>query len=130
MKTVNDDKNIKLVLREFPVLGPDSRFAAKAAMAAIEQDKYMELHLEMMRAKGTLDRSRIETMVISVGMDLIRFNESVSNPEYDKVLAANMDLAHGLGINGTPSFVLGPNILHGMKSGEELRALVKQTRSS
>lgn len=130
MKTVEDDKNIKLVLREFPVLGNDSRFAAKAAMAAIEQDKYMELHLEMMEAKGKLTRSRIENMVIKVGMDLVRFNQDVSNPDYEKVLSANMNLAHGLGINGTPSFVLGDGIIHGMKSGKELRDLVAEARSS
>lgn len=130
MKTVENDKNIKLVLREFPVLGPESVFAAKAAMAAMEQGKYMELHDVMMKAKGKLTRSRIETMVISVGMDLIRFNESVMNPEYEKQLDANLDLAHGLGINGTPSFVLGDKIIHGMQSGPQLRALVAEARSS
>lgn len=130
MKTVKDDKNIRLVLREFPVLGPDSHFAAKAALAAIEQDKYMELHLKMMKAKGKLTRSRIETMVISVGMDLNRFNEAVSSPDYENQIQANLKLARGLGINGTPSFVLGDQILHGMKSGPELRALVASARSS
>lgn len=130
MKTVEKDKNIKLVLREFPVLGPESKFAAKAAMAAIEQGKYMELHLEMMEAKGKLTRSRIENMVVTVGMDLIVFNKAVSNPEYEKVLAANMDLARGLNINGTPSFVLGDGIHHGMRSGDELRTLVAEARSS
>lgn len=130
MKTVEKDKNIKLVLREFPVLGPESKFAAKAAMAAIEQGKYMELHLAMMEAKGKLTRSRIENMVVTVGMDLVEFNRAVSNPEYEKVLAANMNLARGLNINGTPSFVLGDGIIHGMKSGEELRALVAEARSS
>lgn len=130
MKTIEDDKNIKLVLIEFPVLGPDSKFAAKAAMAAIEQGKYMELHQEMMEAKGKLTRSRIENMVISVGMDLILFNETVSNPKYDNAITANMNLARGLNINGTPSFVLGDNIHHGMRSGKELRALVAEARSS
>lgn len=130
MKTVEDDKNIRLVLREFPVLGPDSVFAAKAAIASMEQDKYLELHNVMMKAKGKLTRSRIETMVISSGMDLIRFNETVINPEYEKQLSANMKLAHGLGINGTPSFVLGDKIIHGMQTGPQLRALVAEARSS
>lgn len=130
MKTVEDDKNIKLVLREFPVLGPESTFAAKAALAAIDQDKYMALHMEMMEAKGKLTRLRIETMAVSVGIDLNLFNESLLVSDHEKLLAANMDLAHGLGINGTPSFVLGGKIHHGMKSGEELRALVAEARAS
>jgi protein-disulfide isomerase len=130
MKTVNDDKNIKLVLREFPVLGPDSVFAAKAALASIKQGKYMELHEEMMEAKGKLTRSRIETMAISVGIDLIELNESLITEDHAKLLADNLDMAQGLGINGTPSFVLGGKIHHGMRSGEDLRALVAEARGS
>lgn len=130
MKTVKDDKNIKLVLREFPVLGPDSTFAAKAALAAIDQDKYMPLHMEMMEAKGKLTRLRIETMAVSVGIDLNLFNQSLLSTDHEKLLAANMDMAHGLGINGTPSFVLGGKIHHGMRTGEDLRKLIAEARAS
>lgn len=130
MKTVNDDKNVKLVLREFPVLGPDSTFAAKAALAAIDQGKYMPLHMEMMEAKGKLTRLRIETMAVSAGIDLNLFNESLLSSDHDKLLAANMEMAHGLGINGTPSFVLGGKIHHGMRTGADLRALIAEARAS
>ena len=93
----------------------------------------MPLHLEMMKAKGKLDRNRIEGMVEKSGMDLIRFNQVIlakSDGEYDAILNDNKELAYGLGINGTPSFVVGDRIIHGMQDAAQLRALVKEARSS
>lgn len=130
MNVVEEDKNIKLVLREFPVLGPESTNAAKAAVASIELGGYMAFHLKMMESKGKLTQSRIEDLAVSVGLDLAELSAALQDPKVGSVIDDNLNMAHALGINGTPAFILDGKIYHGMRSGDDLRALVAEARKS
>lgn len=131
MNYVESDGNIRLVLREFPALRAraPSQEAAVAALAAMDQGKYMEFHLAMMNAKGTLTQTRIEDIATSVGLDLIELNKSLKNKKLADMVEANMDMAHALGIDGTPSFVIGGRVFIGLRDKAALEAAVQDARS-
>jgi protein-disulfide isomerase len=129
MNAVEDDGNIRLVLREMPVLGEASVEAAKAAIAMLDNEKYLDFHLKMMKAKGRLDRTRIEDMAVSVGIDLGDLNEGLKNKKVERVIADNIEMAHNLGITGTPAFVINGQVAIGLRSGDELRAMISDARA-
>jgi protein-disulfide isomerase len=128
---VEADGNIKLVLREFPALRnrAPSMEAAMAAVASMDQGKYMEFHLALMRSKGTLSQTRIEDIAQSVGVDIVELNAKLKDKSVEKIVEDNMDMAHALGIDGTPSFVIGGNVVIGLRSSEELEAIVAAVRA-
>ena len=131
MNFVENDGNIRLVLREFPALRgrAPSMEAAMAAVASIEQGKYMEFHVAMMNAKGALTQTRIEDIALSVGIDIVELNTKLKDKAVEASVEANMEMAHALGIDGTPGFVVGGQVLIGLRDSEELSRAVKEARS-
>lgn len=128
---VEADGNIKLVLREFPALRgrAPSMEAAMAAFASIEQGKYMEFHKAMMNSKGALTQTRIEDIALSVGIDIVELNAKLQDKSIEASVEANMEMAHSLGIDGTPGFVVGGVVLIGLRDSEELSRVVGEARS-
>jgi len=111
MALLEDDPTVRVVFKEYPILVDESRVAAKAAMAARAQGKYVELHQEMMRAAGKLTDERIDAMAAKVGLDV------------DETIA----LAQSVGITGTPTFLVNDEILPGW-SEERLNELIGQEK--
>lgn len=128
LNMVNKDKRIRLVYKEFPVLGPASTYAAKASMAAMNQDKFMEFHLALMKSKGKLTEPRIDLMAKNVGIDLKKLRKDMDKPIMDEVLARNREFAGNLGIEGTPSFVVGDLVVPGLIPMESMKQLVEAVR--
>ena len=131
MNFVEADGNIRLVLREFPALRgrAPSMEAAIAAMASLEQGKYMEFHLAMMNSKGALTPTRIEDIALSVGIDIVELNAKMKDKSVEAGIEANVEMAHNLGIDGTPGFVVGGQVLIGLRDKAELTRAVKEARS-
>ena len=119
MKTVEEDGNIRLVLKEFPILGPESILASQAAIAAIEQDKYMELHTALMTSRGGLTIDRIDVEKLEADMQSDEVRETVEK---------NYRLAKQLGIDGTPAFVINEEFIPGLISGAEMKQIVAEVR--
>jgi protein-disulfide isomerase len=122
------DKQLRFVYKEFPVLGPDSVHAARAALAARKQGKYEPMHRALMAVKGPLDEPAIMKVAASVGLDLERLKTDIAAPETDRTLKANVNLAEALDIRGTPGFVIGDEIVPGAVSLEELKRLIEAAR--
>lgn len=130
MNTINDDGNVRLILKEFPILGPTSVVATHATLAAKKQGKYFEMHKAIYLHKGSLDEDAIMTLAKGVGLDTAKLRRDMKDPEIDKIIARNEKLASELGINGTPSFIVGNAPHPGALSADELKAAIKAARNS
>lgn len=130
MATLKDDGNVRLILKEFPILGPSSVVATHATLAAKKQGKYFELHKALYQHKGGLDEGTIMALAESVGLDMTKLRRDMKDPEIDKIIARNEKLASELGVNGTPSFIIGDTPHPGALSADELKAAIKAARNS
>lgn len=124
------DANVRIVFKEFPVLGPASVVAAKAALAAQMQGKYLPFHEAMMEAEGRLEEAQIMDLAAQVGLDLDKLKQDMQSPEIDAMLERNRALADTLRVTGTPSFVVGDEFVGGATDLANLQALVAQERQS
>jgi protein-disulfide isomerase len=125
---LKEDRNLRIVYKEFPVLGADSVFASRVALAARKQGKYAQFHDAMMAAKGTISEETILTVAKSVGVDVDRVKAEMTSAEIDEVIKRNYALAEALDINGTPVFIIGDTLVPGATDIARLRKLVAQAR--
>jgi protein-disulfide isomerase len=129
-EAVEDDGNIRLVMKEFPILGPDSVVAARMALASVKQDKYEELHFALMSVSGKLTEAAAFKIAEKVGLDMDQLRSDMEDPEIEDMLQRNLALAQALQINGTPAFVIGDEIVRGAIDMQTLRQIVEQTRAN
>lgn len=129
METVRQDGQIRLVMKEFPILGPDSVYAARAALAAEKQGKYEPFHVALMAVDGKLTEKAVMTVARDVGLDVARLQEDLASPEVDAALQRNAELAKALGIGGTPAFIIGDQLVPGAVELQDLRDLVAKSRA-
>ena len=128
--TIKADGRVRYVLKEFPILGPESVFAAKAALAAQKQGKYVEFHRALMAARGALDEGTVISLAKGVGLDAKRLRDEMDGRDIAENLDRNMKLAQALKIDGTPAFVVGDQLVPGAVSSEALKTLIEQTRKT
>jgi len=124
-----EDKKLRVVYKEFPVLGADSITAARAALAAQKQGKYEALHRALIGMKGQINEAAIFGAAKSAGLDVERLKRDMETPEIDGFLQANHQLASALDIRGTPGFVIGDEVVPGAVSVDALRQMIATARS-
>ncbi|WP_448206722.1 DsbA family protein [Azospirillum sp. sgz302134] len=127
-RLIKDDGKLRFVFKEFPILGPASLVASKAALASRGQGKYLEFHNALMAQRGQLDEETIMRIAKSVGLDADRLKKDMDSPDVLKVIAANQALAEQLGIRGTPGFVIGDALVPGAIKLDEMKRLVDAAR--
>jgi protein-disulfide isomerase len=114
MKT---DQKLKVVLKEFPVLGPGSVEAAQVAVAVRMQDpggkKYLDFHQKLLGGKGQADKARALAAAKDAGLDVARIEKDMTSPEVKATIEENFKLAEAMGMNGTPSYVIGKQVVVG-----------------
>lgn len=130
METVKADGKVRLVMKEFPILGPDSVVAAKAAMAARAQKKYEEFHRAMMKVRGQVNTDTIFKVAAEVGLNVDKLKKDMSAPEIDQALKRNAELARSLDISGTPALIIGDRIIPGALDQGTLKQIIDQTRKT
>lgn len=123
------DPKLRVIYKEFPVLGEDSFRAAQAALAARNQGRYLEFHRALLRAKGTLDDNAIMGIAQSVGLDTVRLRKDMENPGIRDILGNNRRLARALKIDGTPTLIVGDEIVRGAIPIEQVTALIAKARA-
>ncbi len=132
MVLMKDDAKLKVVLKEFPVLGPGSVDAAKVAVAVRMQDKtgkkYLEFHQKLLGGRGQADMARALAVAREVGIDMARLEKDMASDEIKSTLDEDMKLAETLGLNGTPSYVVGSDVVIGAVGLDALRAKVATAR--
>ena len=127
-KAVAADGKVRLIYKEFPILGPLSLTAAKAALAAVRQDKYLAFHDRLFAFKGNLDEAAIYAMAGELGLDVAKLKVDMGKPEIKDIIDRSYKLADKLNIQGTPAFVIGSELLPGVASFDDLMATFKRAR--
>jgi protein-disulfide isomerase len=124
-KLLKDDGKVKLVLKEFPILGPISLVASKAALASVKQGKYPQFHEALLAHKGHYDKAAlVDEIAKSVGLNIDQLHKDMDSPEIQSEIDKNLELGRALDINGTPGFVIGDQIIGGASSVDELKKFV------
>ena len=125
MTLLKNDPDIKFVLKEFPVLGEGSVEAAHVAVAARMQDptgkKYIDFHQKLLGGRGPADKARALAVAKDVGFDMTRLEKDMNSDEVKTTIDEDMKLADTLGVNGTPSYVVGNELIVGAVGLDELK---------
>jgi protein-disulfide isomerase len=126
------DPKLRIVLKEFPVLGQGSVEAAQVATAVRMQDKtgkkYLEFHQKLLTGRGQVDRARAMAVAREVGADMGRLEKDLASTEIRASIEESYKLAEALGLNGTPSYVVGEEVVIGAVGLARLREKVNQAR--
>ncbi len=123
------DDNLRIVFKDFPILGDDSVRAARAALAADRQGLYMPFHFALMASTDFSMEGLMQTAA-EVGLDTEQLAKDMKSPEIKAEIDANYALARELGIEGTPAFVVGEQLIPGAVSQERLTALIDEARTN
>ena len=122
------DKAVKVIYKELPILGPESVFASKIALAAHRQGKYEPLHLALFESEA-LDEKTVLLAAAKAGLNIEQLQRDAQSTEVAAQLVQNQQLAEALGVNGTPAFVIGNRLLPGALDEERLISLVTTARA-
>jgi protein-disulfide isomerase len=121
--------DLRVVVREYPILRPESVDAARMGLAAAQQGKFAAFH-EAMYALGPPTRQTIEQAARQAGVDLAQANKAIAGGLYDSFLKANIALGNRIGIDGTPGWVIGDRIIDGAVGLATLGGAVEEARRS
>jgi protein-disulfide isomerase len=122
------DHGIRLVYKDIPVLGPPSILAARAIVAAQNQGGYLKMQSALMSNPAQPSVSVIEDTARTVGLDPAKLRADMDSPATTKRIKANLDLAHALKVTGTPTFVVGEQVIPGMVDASDLEEAVASAR--
>ena len=130
---LKNDGKLKFVLKEFPVLGEGSMQAAQVAAAVRMQDKtggkkYLEFHQKLLGGRGQADKARALAAAKEVGLDVARIEKDMASEEVKATIEENFKLAEALGLNGTPSYVVGTDVVVGAVGLPTLKEKVNSAR--
>jgi protein-disulfide isomerase len=127
---LTSDRKIRRVYKDWPILGPESVYAARAALASRYQNKYVEYHHALMESRVNLTEESIIDIAAKVGIDKAQLLRDMERPEIEATLRRNFELADALKLNGTPSFVIGDNVVRGARDLQTLKGLVAEARAA
>lgn len=122
-RLVAEDKNLRVVFRELPILADSSRAAARAALAAAAQNRFKPFH-DALYAGGRVTDTSIAAAARSTGVDLSKVPDDA-----DEEIGRNLDTAGRLGINGTPSWVVGDQVLSGALPLDQIKTAIAKARA-
>ncbi|THD46429.1 MAG: DsbA family protein [Bradyrhizobium sp.] len=123
-RLMKDDPNLRLVLKDFPVLGPGSVEAARVASAVRKQlpgDRFWDFHYKLLGMHGPIGKAEALSVAKEMGLDMNRLDKDMSDPSIDAGLQQIMSMADALQINGTPSFVVGQEVVVGAVGYDQLK---------
>ncbi len=124
------DENVRVVYREWPILGEGSVFAARAALAARAQGKYEDMHWALMDMRGRADEASILAAARSVGLDLDQLVADMNSAEVQSHIETSSLLAQSLGFTGTPAFVIGDALVPGAVPLSDLQEYLQAARDA
>ncbi|MFC1457902.1 MULTISPECIES: DsbA family protein [Microvirga] len=128
---IKSDPKLWVVIKDFPVLGPGSIEASRVALAAKSQltgDKLYEFHTKLMERRGPANGESAKAVAKEMGLDMARLEKDLHSDGIDATLKENMKPGERLGINGTPGFVIGNEVIAGAVGAEPLRQVIANTR--
>jgi protein-disulfide isomerase len=125
---IGQDSKIRLVMKEFPILGKESVFASRIALVVKKHGKYAEFHQAMFALKVKIDDAQTLEVVKAIGLDPTQIKKEADGADIDAILKHNYDLAKQLNLNGTPAFVIGDTLLPGAVELKDFQDAVATAR--
>ena len=129
---LKNDPKLKIVLKEFPVLSPGSVEAAQVAVAVRMQDptgkKYLDFHQKLLGGRGPADKAHAMAAAKDAGVDMARLEKDLASPEVKATIEENFKLAEAMGMNGTPSYVIGKQVVVGAIGLDGLKEKIEMAR--
>jgi protein-disulfide isomerase len=127
-KVLADHKEVRLVFKELPILGPESLVASKAALAAAKQGKYLEFHNALMTSEIPATAASVEQTAKAVGLDIAKLKVDMESAEIASILTRNQQLAQSLGVEATPTFVIGSELIPGAIGEDGFKQLIAKAK--
>lgn len=124
------DPKLKVVMKEFPIFGEHSEFAARAALASKQQGKYWEFHQAMLAHEGQLTSDGVREIAGGIGLDMAKLEADMKTPAVLDTIAANYDLAKAMALNGTPAFIIDSNVVPGYIPENDIKAYIAEVRAN
>jgi protein-disulfide isomerase len=115
---------VRVVYKDFPILGEPSVLAAKAALASQAQGKHQAFHEALLTSHADMSKEEILKIAVKVGLNAKRLEADMANPQWQAVIDKNRALAHELGISGTPGFIVGTELVPGALDLNGLKELI------
>ena len=125
---IKNDHGLRVVVKELPILGPASVYAARVALAAHKQGKYEQFHDAVMSKKPNIDEATLLKLAEEAGLVLDRLKTDMNGPEVDAEVKRTTEIAKILRISGTPAFIVGAELVPGATDLETLQELVDEAR--
>jgi len=129
-KLLKDDKNIKFIYKDFPILGPASAEAAKASLASVKQGKFQVFHDTLIAKKDHLSSDMIYQTAKDVGLDVDKLKKDMADQSITDAINANLKLGQDIGVRGTPMFIVGENVYPGALQYDQLKQAVTDARAA
>ena len=129
-KLVAEDKDLRIVLREWPVLRPESEVIAQISLATLKQDKYWQFHYKMLQSQRGSGEQAAMAIAKEIGLDLQKLKRDMESEEVMGHIYQSLDLGDHMGLTGTPTFIAGNDGRFGRQSLAELKALIQEARAS
>ncbi|QIG95265.1 MULTISPECIES: DsbA family protein [unclassified Bradyrhizobium] len=131
-QVVQDDGKVRLVLKDWPILGPVSKVASRMALAAKYQDKFEAAHEAMISVNSRITEPRIAELLSGAGLDMDRLKKDLdaNAKAIDAILARNNEQALAFGFNGTPSFIVGKYRVPGVLSMDQFEQVIADARKA
>jgi protein-disulfide isomerase len=127
-KVLAEDKGLRVIFKELPILSENSRFAALAALAAARQGKYIEMHNTLMENKNQVTRERLTQIAGELKIDSKRLLKDMEDPQLAAHVDRNLDLARALNVTGTPGFLIGRKVVPGAIDYSTMKRLIAEAR--
>jgi protein-disulfide isomerase len=128
-KLQHDDAGVRIVYKDFPILGDVSVYAARAALAAKSQGKHEAFHEALLASANELTQAEVLSIADQVGLSRAQLESDLRSPKWDSIIERNRGLAEVLSITGTPGFIVGDQLYPGVLDLEGLKRLVEKARS-
>lgn len=125
---LKDDKNLRVVFHEMPILAESSRTAALWAIAAHKQGKYFEYHVALMDTAGQKDVQALEKIAQDIGLDVKKMHEDANAPETAQLVDKSMSVARDIGVQGTPAFIVNGTLYPGYLGPDGLKESIEKAR--
>jgi protein-disulfide isomerase len=129
---LEQDKNVKFVFKELPILSEDSTLAAKAALGVykVAPKKYFEYHSALMKASGQFDEAKLLELASSIGVDAAKVKTAMASKEVSDEISKNRELSQKAGISGTPAMIVGGQLIPGAVDLPELKKKIAEERAA
>lgn len=126
---LENDKDVRFVLKDMPILSPQSQTAAHWSLAAHRQGKYFEFHTALMTHQGALSDTALEGIAKDLGLDVAKLKKDAVDPKIAETVIQNIKVATDLGLRGTPAFVINDRVVGGYIELDEMNRLIAEVRA-